>query len=743
MEDLIPFSPVSNSALNRTPGTAAKTVDYFSANASPDSKPVGDFPDDDISHYDPPSSPFVAEIDQENAPPTASKPIKTQSPPKQRSPVKLSLQTEALPEVSTTPPTTAIDRAAEVDIFQDDSIVEATPRLASRHLSPIKSSRPRQSPIKRSSNEQVEQLRENEGLTVAIKMMEDERNIVETRKETVVEEFRYHESTSYDEQIDEQTNIDDTCFSAFSEIPNADMTQFARLGQGSPAKTFNMDTAQTRTPRSAAFYTPGTSRRHQVDDFNGSPSPTPRRTNGYKADSDTTNLLLDFTQQMESFSYSARATPSKTRRHSPSKSHSGPSLLSYISNQRSPGKHTLPSTPSEKRNILNLLDFELPPAPTPRSVPTITVRELESMKSSYQSQISSLTATLNGKEAEVESLKKAVTDSERRAGEAQENARMEQSAREDAEKEKADWVKRGNEVEEVLRSIKGEIMSNEREREELIRRLEESERRAHDAELRAAEADQRAVEAESKIVDQTQAFIGEEEGSHSPRFTAEQVQKQIDDKVATLCKELHVVYKKKHETKVAALKKSYEAKAEKKCVELQRKIGDMTKQMEELQMGRDATFSGVLPSDLSTAERAADMKRLEEQKLKIEAQSTELEKQRAKLAGLEQEVRSAREDYTVVLADLERERVEKGELVAAVDEMLALQADVPNNTPAVVEDFRKSMLRPSGLKAPSSIGESRIGGIKPPGNLSRSISGGKSRIMSNIERMGSGRGVEY
>jgi hypothetical protein len=34
----------------------------------------------------------------------------------------------------------------------------------------------------------------------------------------------------------EDDNIDDTCFSAFSEVPNMDMTRFARMGNQSPSK---------------------------------------------------------------------------------------------------------------------------------------------------------------------------------------------------------------------------------------------------------------------------------------------------------------------------------------------------------------------------------------------------------------------------------------------------------------------------------------------------------------------------
>lgn len=83
-------------------------------------------------------------------------------------------------------------------------------------------------------------------------------------------------------------------------------------------------------------------------------------------------------------------------------------------------------------------DFEIPPAPTPRSIPTITPRELESLKSGFMSEISSLKATLSGKEAEVASLKKAVADAERRVGEALEEVRNEAARKEALEIEQAE-----------------------------------------------------------------------------------------------------------------------------------------------------------------------------------------------------------------------------------------------------------------------------------------------------------------
>ncbi|OCL10369.1 hypothetical protein AOQ84DRAFT_218625, partial [Glonium stellatum] len=364
------------------------------------------------------------------------------------------------------------------------------------------------------------------------------------------------------------------------------------------------------------------------------------------------------------------------------------------------------------------------------------------LKSAHQSQISSLTASLSGKDAEVESLLRAVGSAERRVGEAQEALREERSAREHAEAQRAEWELKGAEVEAVLRSIKQEVLRSDQEREELLRRLEEAERRAEEAEARAADAEARAVEAEGKCVDTTVFVEADAEAAGDaeagPRYTAEEVQKQIDEKVATLCRELHVVYKKKHETKVAALKKSYEAKAEKKTAELQKSIKELTRQVEELQAGRDATFSKVLPADLhhpgsaaaaaAAASTAQDLKRLEEQQ-------AEIEEQRARLAGMAEEVKAVRLEHTQLLKELEVERVEKGELVAAAEQMLALQMELQANV-AAQEEMRKSVgagsARPSGLRGPGFAG-----------GLSRSASGngGKSRIMSSIERMGA-RGAQ-
>lgn len=527
-------------------------------------------------------------------------------------------------------------------------------------------------------------------------------------------------STSFQDGLDlraaqmpmqDASNVDDTCFSAFSEVP--DMTRFAKLGQ-SPTKTgLRTQGRETSTPH-AGRKRPSPSR---------SPSPTPRRqkTPAFANQDGTTSFLIDFTQQMDGISNTGNH-----RHSSPGKSE--PTLLQYMNSQRSPHKSTRNSyaTPSKPNNILNLLDFELPPAPTPRSIPTITVRELESLKSSYLSQISSLKATLSGREAEVESLKRAVGDAERRVGEAQEAVREERGRREDAEEAKAGWEKRGQEVENVLKSVKEEVYRSEAEKDDLHRKVEETERLMAEAETRAAKAEERFADA---LAARGASVEGGAEGATA---TEEQVQRlvaaQIDAKIEAVSRELHSVYKDKHERKVATLKKSYEARNALKCADLQSRLTELEKMNDELITARDATFTGERVGEQNSGEEAAILK-------------AEIEAQRAHLARMEEEMQTSRTQQEQLMRELQQERIEKGDLVAAVDEMLLLQSEQgpAKGAMSVVEDFRKSISRPSGLKAPGSMAppESRIGGGSRIGGLGRTGSNaGKSKIMSSIEKMG-------
>ena len=665
----------------------------------------------------PPSSPFVTEVETQS-----------RSPSKQWNPsLKGSIVEEDVAVLAVPTPS----KVAAVDILMVEEDKENVPERARSAAS--SHSRPSSSLHRRSSNEMMpppsarkvsgsprkSPLKANRSGATTPQSLSRGNSYDHTPSQNASEFQAGLDMRNAMMAPDQHSYADDTCASTFSEIP--DMTVFAKLRQ-SPTKT--------RTRARDVDPTPRTSRKRSSP--SRSPSPTPRRpkTPGNARDDNTTsNFLIDFTQQMENMP--------TIRQGSPTKSSTESNLLQYIHNQRSPikspAKHNV-STPTKSSSIMNLLDFELPPAPTPRSVPTITVRELESLKSSYLSQISSLKATLSGREAEVESLKKAVGDAERRVGEAQESLGDEKCKREHAEQEIAGWKKRGQEFEVVLRSVKEEVLKADAEREDTNRRLEEAERRAADGEARA-------VKAEERFADALSARAAGESGDSDA--VEERVQRlvsaQIDAKIESVSRELHAVYKEKHERKVGTLKKSYEARNEKKTAELQSRVSELEKANEELQAARDATFSGPVNDSMLAKADNVELK-------------AQIEEQKAQLARIESEMQTSKQQQEQLMHELRQERIEKGDLVAAVDEMLVLQSEAPP-TPAgaramsAVEDFRKSISRPpsalrapaSGIPAGPSGGESRIGrGLPTPGGLNRSTSGGagKSRMLANIERMG-------
>lgn len=195
-----PLSPLSSAGLNTkksaTPGTSTRTKDQrtidqqLSASSNIYTRPFG-YVDEacEVAYQkdaeDPPSSPFVADPVRRN---TLS-PRKHQSPPKPQSPVKLELMGQGL-----------------------------------------------------SPGTQRKMLHDDPGLARAIDMLEADDSVI------------HHHGDHGDETIatmgDESgfAGMDDTAFSTFSAVPNADMTLFAKLGQAKEAAT---PIAQPRgTPRS-------------------------------------------------------------------------------------------------------------------------------------------------------------------------------------------------------------------------------------------------------------------------------------------------------------------------------------------------------------------------------------------------------------------------------------------------------------------------------------------------------------
>lgn len=646
--------------------------------------------------------------------------------PEKRFPVKINTPSPSSSPVSTPTPVTA---PAPVP-----AVAAAPTPIKTTATAPVEDT---QTPRVNPHTITLEQaLRQNVGLANAIKIFEDEETMMDDTEDNDADATSM---TIDDEHLaeEEPSGPDDTMistFSTFSAVPN--LTMFAKIGH-SPTKFANT----SATPTAARG-------RREL-----SPERTPRPPVMHES-GNTTNLLMDFTEQINGFS--SRHPEQILSRHQAS----GRAM-----------RNSIAGTP--QRTQSNLLDFDIPPLPTPRSIPTVTPRELESLKSAFLSEISSLKASLSGKEAEALSLKTAVGDAEKRVGECMEQLREIRSEREGLVEERDSWEKRGRDMETVLRKVKDEIVMSQREREELEFKLDESEKRREAAEIMAQEAESKM--AGMRAGKATSDAASDPGGNKSPADKKNAGSREVEIAVERVARELHALYKTKHENKVASLKKSYESRWEKKVRELESRIEDLADENERLKLGRDATITRFDPNQSIVDE---------ERKAQAVKDSAQIKQLNAEIEKLEAVVNSVKVDNGELRHLLEKERVEKGELVMLAEEMMSMQSLVqtqdktaPTATattpsrPTVTkpraqshqapqthqthhsgpESFRNSIgARPSGLRAPGSVKkpmESRIGGIahdrvKNGGGIPRPGSGLSTRsgIMSSIEKMGNYRG---
>ncbi|KAJ5121209.1 uncharacterized protein N7515_009170 [Penicillium bovifimosum] len=609
-----------------------------------------------------------------------------------------------------------IDAQEEPSLLQDQSVLSAANAVQDR------------SDRSAIENSMMDDKR-NEGMSTVLREDGDKENTTQSHEHSMVDD-----------------SMDDTCLSTFSAVP--DLTTFAKLRAQSPMKSMRGSVGPAshvdEHRRSIDTTTPNTNRRAykasaylDANSPMGSPTPRPRGPRDMNNQGESANLL-DFTDQMDFFPrqsmQSARFSPSRRSPMRPAR----PSI-------RSPGK------------MSSLLDFDIPAAPTPRSIPTVTPRELESLKSGFLSEISSLKANLSGKEAEVASLKQAVADAERRVGEALEEVRNEAASKEVLEMEHAEWDRRIQEMETVLRSARSELVEGERERERLCQRAEEAEKAREKLEGKMVELKSQLSAARAAVVSSSSKSGTSHQSSNSTEDTAREVQ----DAVEKVARELHVLYKGKHETKVAALKKSYESRWEKRLREAEKRLTAARQENEQLRLERDTAQSdSMAAADASLVSREND---------KHEAEKRVME---AQIKGLQREMAALKEDTEQIRANLETERAEKGELVAAVDEWLAMQQVPPSPQPGDRETSVASSVRNDHIDEPAqpsrevtpddfrrSVSRSVSGSIRPPAaqkriprfgapsGHSRGNSSGKSGIamptpgrgiMSSIERMGRG-----
>ena len=403
----------------------------------------------------------------------------------------------------------------------------------------------------------------------------------------------------------------------------------------------------------------------------------------------TTNLLLDFTTQFEAVARPnfGSATPAAHRRAKSASPRKG-----------SPSKRP-PSTPTENR-FFNLLDFTPGPVATPNSIPSITPREVEELKAGFNSQVALLTAQLNGRTVEVDGLRAAVQETEARCAELS-NTLKDFNESFDAEREVWNKVKAElgklfeaekaekesistilGEKEHAVEKLHTQLETKDTEVKNLRKRLRDTEDdldRTREEVIRLktevtsvqAMANSALEAAEAAHVEAAQASQSAQlAAALAPALTSDTratdadaavaAAKKTQEEVERVARELHTLYKAKHETKVAALKKSYESRWEKKVAALQQQIDSLKLRNEELEEKHAEELHEDLsrPTIVAPASTDEDLGRQLGQ-LQIELQNERQEKEG--IVSLVEELLSIQQTHQIQFQRQQEEREKERE----------------------------------------------------------------------------------
>lgn len=512
--------------------------------------------------------------------------------------------------------------------------------------------------------------------------------------------------------FDDKTMHDDTVgdLSTISAIAT-DTARFSNL-RNAPSQSGREAWSPSKQLRTSVIMgTPGTTQRplrllstsRRSTSPNEDDEPTPRKP---RNSGDATTDLLNFTGQTNIVIPPPNAAPRSMRRSPsgrggfPIKVNPSPVHRSQASVDReratgwSPqkqhqavfGDRNVPATPAGQRQSLygastglgmDLLDIDLEPMATPRSIPTVTPRELETLRSELQSRISGLEATLSGKEAEVMALKRSVTDAEVRVGKTSEELRTERASREEVEQAKDGLERRSREMEQVLREVKQNTFLEEREKEKLRRQNEEADRHAEELEVRILELQASLDTLRSDRIKATPS--PDKHGGPATPGVSVDIDFAVKDATEKVARELHALYKSKHERKVSDLKVSYEKRWIKQVEQLRADLKSSQDEVVKLQTEREATMSGVIPGQSEAMSKMEGQ--IEELRRWNEEATTEKKMLEAEAAGLRSHVGSLSAETDVLRKEIEQERIEKGELVAQVDLFLTMSAQQEEQRP--------------------------------------------------------------
>ena len=634
-------------------------------------------------------------------------------------------------------------------------------------------------------------LRFNEGMTRAIGDMQEESRQISVNHTALNEDMStivengmkpqdHGDTIDFDVTMEPEKTVHDETAGDLSTISAiaTDMTRFAEL-RNSPTK---IDPPDGWTPRanrhSVAISTSSTgqkplqllSRRSTRSTSSNEDEEATPRVSRYSADS--TNDLLNFTGQTNILIPPPGPTPRTTRRSpsgrgafpirvNPTPSHrSQASVDRERATGRSPQKMSsdqqIPATPAGSRSSqssngfgLDLLDIDLGPMATPRSIPTVTPRELETLRSELQSRISSLEATLAGKDAEVTALKRAVTDAEIRAGKAGEEARVERVEKQEILHQNDELDRRAREMEDVLREVKQNAFVEEREREKLKRQIEEAERRAEESEVKVLELNASLDTLQSDRVRCSPSPVKMSGEPTTPgQGSPVDVDAAVKNATETVARELHALYKSKHERKVADLKLSYEKRWMKQIDALKSELKESQDEVSRLLTERDLTMTGFVPGQSEALSRMEGQ--IEELRRWNEDLSAQKKIVEADLAGVKSELETIRKENDTIRIDLEQERVEKGELVAQVEVFLTVSAEQEREREAEREsrEARERERQPVSPPRSDASGDSALGAStvaqavqSPSKRVSNGVVGvnGRPRPMSMLAKPAAGK----
>lgn len=548
--------------------------------------------------------------------------------------------------------------------------------------------------------------------------------IIEAGDDTVCSNFSDVTATQYGtgkEAAQRSTASEEVLTATESPVPNGALTTrkraptLSKISQDDSSPTAVRESTSYKKPRlesrpttpiRAPVETPRKHNTRSSSKGNSGPLSTPH--NSYpKLPAESPNLL-DFTTQLPNTSgkQSNLQTPSSSR-----------------TRPTSPTKRPLPPTTPAENRFFSLLDFDSGPLATPRSIPSVTPREVETLKATFNAQIAQLKAEISGRETEVAGLRSSIAESESTRAELANNLK-EAEAR--IEEERENWRNVKKELGELFEAEKTEKETFQSQAEErgvevtkLREQLEEMAKELADAKMRVSESEEEAAAAKeeaSKARKDADAAVARTsaEGKvlNAPAATTGNTQTEVE-KVA---RELHTLYKAKHETKVAALKKSYESRWEKKVSQLTADLEAEKRKNEEL--AAEIAEKGV--DDMTNGSKLSG--------------ATEKE--------LKDEIMKLKKELSIAANDLYMERREKGELVGAVEELLAIQTGVNINedqAAAETEVVKKKVARVSGAGLPSSTP------TPPPPPVTVARPNGAATgfgLKSGIARMGGGGGIK-